>query len=383
MANRDYYEILGVPQDADLNTIKKAYRQLALKYHPDRNPGNNDTEEKFKEAGEAYEILSNPEKREIYDRYGHEGLKGLFSRGGFSWSDFTHFGDSDFEDIFSDIFSSFFGMGESRPRQRVKKGRDLRIQYSLTLEEAFKGKEEELSVKRMEHCPKCGGAGITKNSRKKNCPHCNGRGQVRIVQGFFSLTTTCENCRGQGTIIENPCEECQGEGRILKKVKIKVKIPKGVDTGMEVIIREEGEAGPENRPHGDLRIQIIIEEHPFYKRRNYDILCEIPISFPQAALGDEIQVPTLHGPATLKIPAGTQTHHVLKIENKGMPRNEAAYGDQYVLVIVHTPTKLSAKQKELLREYASLGDDKPLAQEKGFFEKFKQSLNDMKNEMFQ
>jgi molecular chaperone DnaJ len=381
MAKRDYYEILGIPRDGDLNTIKKAYRKFALKYHPDRNPGNKDSEERFKEAGEAYEILSNPEKREIYDRYGHEGLKGQFSRGGFSWSDFTHFGD--FEDIFGDILSSFFGMGGKSHRQRVKRGRDLRIQYSLTLEEAFSGKEEELSIKRPEHCKKCSGTGITRDSKSKHCPHCNGRGQVRIVQGFFSLTTPCEACQGQGIIIENPCDECHGEGRILKKTKIKVKIPKGVDTGMELIIRGEGEAGPENSPHGDLRVQIFVEEHPFYKRRNDDILCEIPISFPQAALGDEIQIPTLHGPARLKIPAGTQTHHVLKIENKGMPRNEAAFGDQYVQMIVYTPTKLTAKQKELLREFTALGNDKPPAQEKGVFEKFKKSLNDMTKEIFE
>jgi len=379
MGKRDYYEILGVARDADITTIKKAYRQLALKYHPDRNPGDKQAEENFKEASEAYEILTNSEKRSLYDRYGHEGVKTAFSRGGFSWNDFTHFGD--FEDIFGDFFSSLFGMGR-RSRRDYNTGRNMRIRYSLTLEEAFTGKEEEISINRLEHCKKCKGTGLAKGSKARTCSRCGGRGQVRIVQGFFSLTTTCDVCRGEGKIIDNPCPECHGDGRVGKKANIKITIPKGIDTGMELIVRGEGEAGPNGGPHGDLLIQIILEEHPFFKRRHDDIYCKVPISFAQAALGDEMEIPTLHGTDKLKIPAGTQTHHIFRIKGKGMPRNETAFGDQMVQVIVKTPKKLSADQKKLLREFAELSDEKPLFEDKGFFEKFKESINEMTKDMF-
>lgn len=379
MEKRDYYEILGVSRDADENTVKKAYRQLALKYHPDRNPNNNDAEEKFKEAGEAYEILSNPEKRNLYDRYGHEGVTGAFSRNGFTWNDFTHFGD--FDDIFGDFFSSFFNLGRKTHRE-VNRGRNLRIHYSMTLEEAFIGKEDEITLKKAEHCKTCKGTGLAKGSQAKTCTRCGGIGQVRIVQGFFSLTTTCDRCGGEGRFIENPCNHCHGEGRSQAKVSLKLKIPKGIDTGMELVIQGEGEAGPQNGPHGDLHILITVQEHHFFHRKNDDIYCEIPISFTQAALGDEIPVPSLHGPAKLKIPAGTQTHHLFRIKGHGMPRNETAFGDMFVQVIVKTPRKLTARQKEILQEFAGLSKDKPSEYDKGFFEKFKDSINEMTKDIF-
>ena len=381
MTKRDYYEILGISRDADEVTIKKAYRKLAMKYHPDRNQGENKeaSEEKFKEASEAYEILSNPEKRKVYDQYGHEGLKGAFAQGGFSWSDFTHFGDID--DIFGDIFSAFFG-GRRRSHRTANRGRDIRIRYSLTLEEAFKGKKEELSFKRLEVCEECHGSGLAEGAESRTCPQCGGRGQVRLLQGFFSISSTCDMCGGEGKIIDNPCKNCNGRGRIPKKIKVKINIPKGVETGMELVVRDEGEAGPRSGPYGDLLVRIRVEEHPFFKRRNDDLVCEAPISISQAALGDEMEVPTLHGPSKLKIPAGTQTHQVFRIKGRGMPRNEMAYGDQYVQVIVKTPTRLTPQQKELLREFAKISREKNPSEEKGFFERFRESIHDVKD-MFQ
>lgn len=375
-AKRDYYEVLGISRDADDQAVKKAYRRLALKYHPDKNPGNKESEESFKEASEAYEILSNPEKRRRYDQFGHEGVSSAFSRGGFSWNDFTHFGD--FEDIFGDFFSSFFGGGGRSRRGQPNRGRDIRIHYKINLEESFEGKEEELMFKRLEPCEKCDGSGLAEGASKRTCPRCHGKGQVRIMQSFFQLTTTCDMCRGEGEIIDNPCTECNGEGRILKKVKVKVTIPRGVDNHMELVIRGEGEIGPRGGPRGNLLVAILVEEHPFFKRRGDDIFCRIPITFTQAALGASIEVPTLHGPKKLKIPPGTQTHQVLVLKRMGMPRNEAAFGDQHVQVIIKVPKKLDSRQKELLKEYAEL-ERTPSIGQKGFFDKFRESINEVKD----
>ena len=381
MTQRDYYEILGVSRDADDNTIKKAYRKLALKYHPDRNSGDEESEEKFKEAGEAYEVLSNPEKRSRYDRFGHQGVKSSFSGGGFSWDDFSHFGD--FDDIFGDIFSAFFGGGRARGGGRtVNRGRNLRIRYSISLEEAFKGKEETISVNKFLKCDTCNGSGAAEGSEVKTCSRCHGRGQIHVVQGFFRMSTPCDVCHGEGKIIENPCPDCHGQGRIRKKVDIDITIPKGIDTGMEMVLRGQGEAGPHGGPNGDLLILFHVEEHPFFKRKGDHIYCEVPVNFGQIALGDTIEIPTLHGPETLKIPPQTQTHEVLKIKNRGMPRNEAAFGDQYVKVIAKTPKKLTPRQKELLSEFSAIEKEKP-PEGKGFFERFKESINEMARDMFQ
>jgi molecular chaperone DnaJ len=376
MIKRDYYEVLEISRDSDGNTIKKSYRKLALKYHPDRNHGNKEAEDKFKESSEAYEVLSNPEKKALYDRYGHDGIKSSFSRGGFSWDDFTHFGDID--DIFGDILGSFFGGGRRSSRREANRGRNMRIRYSLSLEEAFNGKDEEINIDRLEACGKCNGSGLAEGAKPKTCPRCKGRGQIRVVQGFFSIASTCDMCGGAGQIISNPCKSCGGHGRVPVKVPIKIKIPKGIDTGMEMIIRGEGEAGPRGGPHGDLLIRITVKDHPFFKRQNDDIVCEIPITYVQAALGDEIEIPTLHGPKNLKVPAGTQTHHVIRIKGCGMPRNEVAFGSQYVQVIVKTPKRLTGRQRELLREFNTIEKDKVPQEEKGFFERFKNSINDMK-----
>jgi len=383
MTKRDYYEVLGVPTDASEAAIKKAYRQIALKCHPDRNPGDRDAEEKFKEASEAYEVLSDPEKRARYDRYGHEAVSSAFSHGHFSWEDFTHFGD--FEDIFGDLLGSFFGtgFGARRERRQPNKGRNIRIQYGLTLEEAFKGKDEEITLKRLEMCEKCKGSGLEEGAKVSNCPRCRGTGHVRVMEGFFSLSTTCDRCHGAGKIVDKPCTTCEGDGRVEKKVSIKLKIPKGVDSGMELVLRGEGEVGPQGGPRGDLLLYISVEEHDFFKRKNDDIYCEMPISFTQAALGGELDVPTLHGPATLKIPTGTQTHEVLRLKGKGMPRNEVAFGDQYVRVVIKTPTRLTARQKEILKEFGEIEKTHPSTDDKGFFKRFKDSLNDMAKDIFQ
>ncbi|MCX7001381.1 MAG: molecular chaperone DnaJ [Candidatus Sumerlaeota bacterium] len=382
MTKRDYYEVLGVSADAGEAAIKKAYRRLALQYHPDRNPGDKNAEEKFKEASEAYEVLSDPEKRARYDRYGHEAVSSAFSPGGFSWENFSHFGD--FEDIFGDLLGTFFGtgFGAQRERRQVNKGRNIRIQYSLTLEEAFKGKEAEITLKRLEICDKCKGSGLAEGAKVNNCPRCRGTGQVRVIEGFFSLSTTCNRCHGAGKIVDKPCPTCDGDGRVEKKVSIKLKIPKGVDSGMELVLRGEGEVGPQGGPRGDLLLYISVEEHDFFKRKDDDIYCEVPISFIQAALGSEIDVPTLHGPAMLKIPSGTQTHEVLRLKGKGMPRNEVACGDQHVRVIIKTPTRLTARQKEILKEFAEIEKQHAATDDRGFFERFKDSLNDMAKDIF-
>jgi molecular chaperone DnaJ len=264
----------------------------------------------------------------------------------------------------------------------VNHGRNLRIHYSLTLEEAFTGKEDEITLKRPEHCEECKGTGLAKGSKPKTCARCGGKGQVRIIQGFFNLTTTCDMCGGEGRIIENPCSQCHGEGRVQGKITLKLKIPKGIDTGMELVIRGQGEAGPQNGPHGDLHVLMTVEDHPFFKRKDDDIYCEIPIGFTQAALGDEIEAPSLHGHAKLKVPAGTQTHHIFRIKGHGMPRNETAFGDMFVQVIVKTPRKLTARQKEILQEFAGLSKDKETPEDKGFFEKFKDSINEMTRDIF-
>jgi molecular chaperone DnaJ len=348
MTKRDYYEILGVPHNADETEIKKAYRQLALQYHPDRNPGNKEAEERFKEASEAYEVLRDSEKRDLYDRYGHEGL----SRTGFS-------GFTGFEDIFTsfgDIFEDFFGFGTGRRSATgPKRGADFRYDLTISFMDAALGKEMEIAVERLESCGTCKGLGMKQGTKKETCPTCRGSGQVTHSQGFFTLRTTCSRCRGQGFFIPHPCMDCRGTGKVKKPKKISIKIPAGVDTGSRLKVAGEGGAGgPGGRP-GDLYVVLHVEPHSFFERQGDDILCQIPISFTQAALGVEIEVPSLNGSKKLSIPAGSQSGQVFTLRGQGFPHLESfGKGDQHVQILVKVPTKLSKRQKELLQEFASL-----------------------------
>jgi molecular chaperone DnaJ len=388
MEKRDYYEVLGIARTASQDEVKKAYRRLAVKYHPDKNPNNSKAEEQFKEASEAYEILSDPEKRTRYDRFGHEAVRTAFGEGGFSWSDFHHF--SDFEDIFGDLFSSFFGTSFGRSWERTtrttRRGRNLRIGLTITLDDAVNGKDEEITLHRLEKCEACNGTGTKDRTGPRTCSRCKGIGQVRYSQGFFSINTTCDLCRGKGTVIDNPCDVCQGNGRAKHKAKVKVHIPRGIDDGMQIRIPGEGEPGAGDSHRGDLFVAIHVEEHPFFKRKGDDIYCEIPITVVQAALGDEVELPTLYGSTKLRIPAGTQTHQVLRIKAQGMPLDDYSTrkGNMYVRVIIKTPTKLTTRQKELLREFSKLSKEKPVTGDgtKSFFEKVKESLGQMKKDVW-
>ena len=349
MQKRDYYEILGIARDAGDEEIKSAYRKLALKFHPDRNPGDKEAEENFKEAAEAYEVLRDREKRQIYDRFGHEGLEGRGFRG------FTGF-----EDIFSsfgDIFEDFFGFGGGRRRRtRAQQGTSLRYDLELNLEEAFSGTEQEILFHRLEACHTCNGSGLTPGSSPQVCSTCQGRGQVVRSQGFFQISTTCPACHGQGEIITNPCKDCRGKGKVRAEKRITVKVPAGVDTGSQLRLKGEGEAGEYGGPPGDLFVVIHVRDHEVFVREGDDLLCEVPVSFVQAALGDTLTIPVLGGTAgrDVDIAGGTQPGTILKVPGEGMPslRGRHKRGDLYVKVLVKIPEKLNKRQKELLEEFA-------------------------------
>ncbi|MFH1489932.1 MAG: molecular chaperone DnaJ [Pseudomonadota bacterium] len=347
MAKRDYYEVLGVSRDADTDELKKAYRKQAMKYHPDRNPGDQEAEENFKEAAEAYEVLRDSEKKQVYDRFGHEGLAGTGFKG---------FGG--FDDIFSsfgDIFEEFFGFGSRRGRtNRARQGKGLRYDLSISLEDALHGKEETLSFQKWAACETCSGSGITPGSEPQFCATCQGRGQVVRSQGFFQISTTCPACHGQGSIITDPCHECRGQGKVRIDREINLKIPAGVDTGSQLRLRGEGEPGEHGGPAGDLFVVIHVKEDDFFRREGDHLLCEVPISFVQAALGDEIKIPALgdKSPQDLKIPRGTQPGDVLSANGSGMPNLQThKRGDLFVKIVVKIPTKLSQRQRELLEEF--------------------------------
>ncbi|MBN2032979.1 MAG: molecular chaperone DnaJ [Deltaproteobacteria bacterium] len=369
MSKRDYYEVLGVSRTADEEKIKKAYRKLAMKYHPDRNPGDSEAEERFKEAAEAYEVLRDGEKREIYDRFGHEGLAGTGFRG-----------FSGFEDIFSsfgDIFEDFFGFGSRGGRRsRSRKGNSLRYDLELTLEEAFTGKEQEITFKRWTACSACGGTGMASESELKICSTCQGRGQIYRTQGFFQISTTCPTCQGQGRIMTDPCQECKGRGKVQADRKITLKIPPGVDTGSQLRLQGEGEPGDLGGPPGDLFVVIHCKEHGFFKREGSHLLCEIPVSFVQAALGNTIAIPVLGDESLydLKIPAGTQPDDVLTVSGMGMPALQSGKrGDLFVRVHVKIPKKLTPRQRELLQEFADAEGGKEAKSQKGFWQKITKS----------
>lgn len=350
MAKRDYYQVLGVQREADEVEIKKAYRKLALKYHPDRNPGDSEAEESFKEAAEAYEVLRDPEKRQIYDQFGHAGLEGRGFQG------FSGFEDifSSFGDIFGDLFG--FGTGSRGSASRRRQGQSLRYDLELTLEEAFHGKDAEIVFDKLEECSTCGGTGARPGSSPEVCSTCHGRGQVIRSQGFFQIRTTCPACHGQGEIIADPCETCKGGGKERVQRKINVKIPPGVDTGSQLRLRGEGMAGENGGPPGDLFVMIRVKEDDFFTRDGEDLACRIPLSFVQAALGATVSIPVLgeEGEYEAEIPAGSQPGDVLHISDKGMPslRNRRGRGRLYVKLDVSIPKKLTQEQRELLEAFA-------------------------------
>jgi molecular chaperone DnaJ len=357
---RDYYDILSVSRNASDQEIKSAYRKLALQYHPDRNPGNKEAEERFKEAAEAYSVLSDPQKRVNYDRFGHAGVNAGGGFGGFDPNVFA-----DFSDILGDIFGfgDFFGSGR-RSGGRVQRGADLRYDLDLTFEEAAFGTTKKIKVPRHETCSECSGTGAQKGSGPTTCSTCNGYGQIRFQQGFFSLTRTCSQCHGTGQIIKNRCPECRGEGRAIREKSLELKIPAGVDTGSKLRVSGEGDAGTKAGPPGDLYVVLSVQEHEFFERREHDLYCHIPITYPQAALGAQIMVPTLEGEEEkLAIPAGTQTSSTFRIRGRGISkRGGSARGDLYVTVDVVVPTKLSREQKDLLTKFAATIDieNKPI-----------------------
>ncbi len=369
MAKRDFYEVLGVDRNAEADEIKKAYRQLALKYHPDKNPGDKAAEEKFKELGEAYEILSDQHKRALYDAHGHAA----FDRraGGFGGPFHDPF--EIFRSVFGGggIFEDLFGGGRADPTQ-PQRGNDLRYDMEIAFEEAAHGCEKEISVTKLEICETCQGSGAEPGSRIRMCPHCGGRGQVVNARGIFSIAQTCPNCQGAGRVMERPCRPCHGEGRRERPSKIKLRIPAGVDTGARLRSSGNGEAGFRGGPPGDLYVVLHVKAHPLFQRDGDDLLCEVPVSFVQAALGAEIEVPTLDGAAAIKIPAGTQPGTMFRLKGKGV-KNVQGYGsgDLHVRVNVEVPTRLSGAQKAKLQEFAELcsGKENPISQ--SFFEKAK------------
>jgi molecular chaperone DnaJ len=345
MAKRDYYEVLGVGRDASEEDIRKAYRKLAMKYHPDRNPDNPKAEEYFKEAKEAYEILSDPQKRAAYDQFGHAGVDPAAAAAGGGFRG----GFENFADAFGDIFSDIFGGG--RPRSHVYRGADLRYNLEISLEEAARGTETRIRVPAMAECEHCGGSGARPGTSPSTCPTCHGHGQVRMQQGFFSIQQTCPRCRGAGRIIASPCPQCAGAGRVKRHKTLAVKIPAGVDEGDRIRLAGEGEAGVHGGPPGDLYVVIHIRPHPVFTREHNDLHCEMPISITTAALGGEIEVPTLQGYAKVRIPPGTQTGQVFRLRGKGIKGVRSnAYGDLLCHVVVETPVNLTPRQKELLLE---------------------------------
>ncbi len=385
MPKRDYYEVLGISRNATADEIKKAYRNLALKYHPDRVPADRkkEAEEKFKEVSEAYEVLIEPEKKAAYDQYGHAGVEGAFRTGGFSWQDFHHFddlkdifGEIDLSDLFrgfgfgEDIFGGIFGAASGRRTGGGRRGSDLEYELEISFDEAAFGTEKTLSIPRNEKCPECGGTGAKAGSKRERCPACGGRGQIVSSSGFFSISRTCDRCGGEGTVVKAVCPVCGGAGRVRAKKNIKVKIPAGVDSGSRLRIHGEGEAGMRGGRVGDLYVLIYAKPHEIFERHEYDIYCEVPLSFTTAVFGGEIEIPTLGGKAKMKIPPGTQSGKVFRLKGKGIARlNDYGIGDELIRVQVEVPTNLTAEEKRILKEYANASGDGSGPLSKSFMEK--------------
>jgi molecular chaperone DnaJ len=377
MSKRDYYEILGVDKNASEKEVKKAYRRVAMKYHPDRNTDDHDAEDKFKEANEAYEILSDPQKKAAYDQYGHAGVDpNSAAGGGFG-------GGGSFSDIFGDVFGDIFGGagGGGGGHRGPQRGSDLRYNLEIDLEEAVKGTTVQIKIPTLVACDPCGGTGAKKGSSPVNCTTCGGVGQVRMQQGFFSVQQTCPNCRGKGKTISDPCGSCHGQGRIEETKTLSVKVPPGVDTGDRIRLGGEGEAGPDGGPAGDLYVQMAVREHSLFERDGKHLYCEVPISFIDAALGGELEVPTLDGRVKLKIPAETQTGKLFRLRGKGVaPVRGGSTGDLLCRVVVETPVNLTKHQKELMEElqgsFEKEGNQSP--RKNSWFEGVKSFFDDMK-----
>ncbi len=366
-AKRDYYELLGVGRDATDEDIKKAYRKLAHRHHPDKNPDNKESEERFKEVNEAYEVLSDPEKRRKYDLFGH----GMGAGGAGGFEGFGGFGAGGFGDIFEDIFEDFFGAG-TRGRRRAERGADLRYNLEISFEEAAFGIETKINIPRMETCAACNGTGAKSSTKLSVCPTCKGNGQIRFQQGFFTLSRTCTHCHGEGRIILDLCDKCHGKKRLRKERTLSLKVPPGVETGSRLKLSEEGEAGIHGGTPGDLYVVITVRDHAFFVREGNDILCQVSISFVKAALGGKAEMPTLTGTMSLNIPPGTQPGSKLRLKGKGIADVRGyGIGDQIVKITVEVPKKLTPKQKELLEEYASTCGEEVDPAGGGFFDKVK------------
>lgn len=364
MPDKDFYKTLGVQRSATQEEIKKAYRQLAHKYHPDKTQGDSASEEKFKGINEAYKTLKNPQTRQQYDQFGSAGAGAGFGGGGAGFS-------GDMGDLFGDVFGDFFGGGRSR--DRVQRGADLRYDFDITFEEAAFGTEKDLKIPRMTPCDTCEGSGAKEGTSVETCPTCKGAGQIRFQQGLFSIQRPCSHCEGRGSVIPDPCTNCHGSGRTENLTDVRVKIPAGVDSGSRLRITGHGEYGERGGTPGDLYVILEVAPHPIFKREGSDIICEVPISFAQAALGTEMEVPTLEGPTNIKISTATQTGKVFTLKNKGVVSLETGRrGHQYVVVTVETPTKLNDKQKALLKEFAELSGEETMPRKKNFFDKVKE-----------
>lgn len=375
MAKRDFYDVLGVQKNATADEMKKAYRRLAMKHHPDRNPDSKEAEDKFKEANEAYEILSDADKRAAYDRYGHAGVDPNMGGGGGA-------SGAGFGDIFGDVFGDIFGGGgRGGGQQRSNRGSDLGYTLELDLEEAVRGTKVQIRVPTMSECEPCDGSGAKKGTSASPCRSCNGSGQVRVQQGFFVMSQTCPSCHGRGSVITDPCGSCRGEGRVRKQKTLEVKIPAGVDTGDRIRLTGEGEAGAQGGPAGDLYVQVSVREHRIFKRDGADLYCEVPIDFADAALGGELEVPTLDGRVKLRIPEGAQTGKLFRLKGKGVkPIRAHAPGDMLCRVVVETPVNLSSEQKDMLRQFKQTmsGDDnKQSPNKESFFSAVRKFFDEM------
>ena len=376
MAKRDFYEVLGLSKSADEKEIKRAYKRLAMKYHPDRNQGDKESESKFKEIKEAYEILSDAQKRAAYDQYGHAA----FEQGGFGGQGGGFGGGADFGDIFGDVFGDIFGGG--RRQQRASRGSDLQYNMDLTLEEAVRGITKEIRIPTLETCDKCHGSGAKEGTSAETCSTCHGAGQVHLRQGFFTVQQACPTCHGRGKVIKEPCSKCHGDGRVERYKTLSVKIPAGVDTGDRIRLSGEGEAGENGAPAGDLYVQVHVRQHHIFERDGNNLYCEVPINFAIAALGGEIEVPTLDGRVKLKIPAETQTGKMFRMKGKGVKSvRSSTVGDLMCRVVVETPVKLNEKQKELMEQlgesFGGKSGEKNTPRSKSFLDGVKKFFDDL------